>query len=1149
MNKSRPIQEVVCLLMRISLAQVLLMTLFASLVSAADIKGQQVLDRTVSLNVDNKEVSNVLQEIERQASVTFSYRTKTIKGADRVTLEVKDAPLGTVLQQLFGEDVVVEVRDEEILLKPKAAPPSHSTIAEGELLVSVSGTVADENGESLPGVNVVEKGTNNGTTTDASGRFALEVESDNSVLVFSFIGYQTQELTVGAQTELSVTLVPDVKALDEVVIVGYGTEQKKDLTGSVASVKAEDIEKRQSLQVSDALQGMLAGVTVTRDNSAPGATSSIRVRGVTTFNVNDPLVIVDGVPGLSLNDINPSDIESISVLKDAASAAIYGSRASTGVILITTKRAQEGVSSINYTYEFGVTTPTALPEYVNSRRYQELYNERVINDGQAPVFDANDIANWDALHASDPDRYPDTNWQEDMLSQHSNRQRHDLSFSVGTKNIKSQASLSYAYEDGLYVHKNWERYTARINNDFRISKALSAVFDIAFKNTNTTDPANSATGNGGPVGLARTYPGYYDDVIDSGPYAGHWALGKNGINPMASLYDNGQDLQKYHQLTGRLGLVLEPVKGLSLRATVSPVYDFNKGQNFQKRVQLYDPQTGPSPFYTANTVQLTESRTEVLNLTKQLLADYNKSFGDHNISVLAGYEDLTTNGQFMQNTIRDFVIDKFPTLSLGDQSTLTIGDPQQGAYTWPYALQSYFGRIKYSYKDRYLLQLNYRADGTSRFAKENRWGYFPSVSAGWNIAEEAFMPKTNFLTQLKLRASAGSLGNQSISGENYQSFKWFPYQSLIEFRNAFLYQGNTVVPVTSGSQTNFAVEDIVWETTKSYGVGLDMAFFNDRLIFTGDYYRKTTSDILMDFQIPAYLGFGLPKNNVGEIRVNGWEVELGWRDHIGQVAYSASVNLADSKSKVIDINDRRDFISGDKISIEGREFFEWYGYQTAGLFQTKEEVDASPRRGNIGSAGDIRFVDQPTVDTDGDGVPDAGDGIINEADRVPLGGSLPRYVFGGNVSAEYKGFDFSVVFQGVGKQNNYLNGLQTRPFSEDFGNVQAHIDGRFWSPNNSEAQNLEADFPRLSRSSEGNNYVFSDFWAVNGAYLRVKNIILGYTIPDAVSSKVKLKGARVYVSLRDFFSINSYPTGWDPEVSATTYPITRSFLAGISVKL
>lgn len=1144
MNKSRSIQDVVCLLMRISLIQLLLMAMFASLVCASDIKGQEVLDRKISLNVSEGEVSNVLKEIENQAFVTFSYRTKTIKDSERVTLQVKDASLGSVLDQLFGEDVIFRVRKNEILIKPRAIAFHESAVISEYKAIDIGGTVVDENGLTLPGVNVLERGTTNGTTTDASGVFSLSIQDEESILVFSFIGYQTQEVTVGAQTVFSINLVPDVKALDEVVIVGYGMEQKKDLTGSVASVKAEDLEKRQSLQVSDALQGMLPGVTVTRNNSAPGATSSIRVRGITTFNVNDPLVIVDGVPGLSLNDINPSDIESISVLKDAASAAIYGSRASTGVILITTKRAEEGISSLNYSYEFGSTTPTALPEYVNSRRYQEMYNERVVNDGQALVFDPNDIANWSSLHASDPDRYPDTNWQEAMLSENSNRQRHDVSFSVGTKTIKSQASLGYAFEDGLYVHNNWERYTARVNNDFRISKVLSAVFDIAFKNTNTIDPAI-----GSPVGLARTYPGYYDNIIDSGPYAGNWALGKNGINPMASLYDNGENKNKYHQLTGRLGLVLEPLEGLSLRATVSPVYDFNKGQSFQQRTVLYDPVTGISPFFTANTVQLTESRTEVLNLTKQLLADYNKSLGDHNFSLLLGYEDLTINGQFMRNTIRDFVIDKFPTLSLGDQSTLTIGDPKTGAYTWPYALQSYFGRVKYSYKDRYLLQINYRADGTSRFSKENRWGYFPSISAGWNVSEESFMPQTNVITQLKLRASAGSLGNQSISGSDYESFKWFPYQSLIEFRNAYLYQGNTVVPITSGSQTNYAVENIVWETTKSYGIGLDMAFLNDRLIFTGDYYNKRTSDILMDFQIPAYLGFELPKNNVGEIEVKGWEFQLGWRDRIGQLSYSASVNLSDSKSKVIDINDRKDFISGNTISVEGGEFFEWYGYQAAGLFQTQEEVDNSPKRGNIGAPGDIRFVDQPTVDTNGDGNPDAGDGVINESDRVPLGGSLPRYVFGGNLSAAYKGFDFSLVFQGVGKQMNFLNSLQIRPFSEDFGNVQSYIDGRYWSADNTSEQNLGAGYPRLSRSSEGNNYVFSDFWQVNGSYLRVKNIILGYTIPETISAKVKLKGARVYISLRDFFSINSYPTGWDPEVDATTYPITKSFLAGISVKL
>lgn len=1145
MQKYLRAQDILIVSMKITLIQIFIMALGATLVSAADLKGQ-ILDREISLEVRNERLEIVLRDIQKQIPVIFTYRPDLLPVSKRVSIDRQNIPLREALDLLLGPGIEFIASGDEVLLRPARtiAPDVPSTAPVRKAVVTVQGTVKDDAGQSLPGVNVLEKGTTNGTVTDPGGRFSLGVEGPNSVLVFSFIGYQTQEVPVGTQSEFDITLASDVKALDEVVIVGYGTEQKKDLTGAVSSVKAEDIERRQSLQVSDALQGMMPGVTVTRNNSAPGATSSIRVRGITTFNVNDPLVIVDGVPGLSINDINPSDIESISVLKDAASAAIYGSRASTGVILITTKRAEEGISSVQYNYEFGSTEPTFLPEYVSAKRYQEMYNERVMNDGQAAVFDPDQVANWESLHASDPDLYPDTDWQKAMLNQSSNRQRHDLSFSVGTKAVKSQASLGYAYEDGLYVHNNWERYTARVNNDFRISEVLSGVFDIAFKNTNTTDPAS-----GSPVALARRYPGVYDNIIDRGEFAGNWALGKNGINPMAALYENGVDKNKYHQLTGRIGLVFEPLEGLSFRATVSPVYDFNKGQRFQKRSSLYDPVTGVSPFVTANNIELTESRMEVLNLTKQLLADYSKLVGDHNFSILAGYEDLTINGQFIRNTIRDFVIDRFPTLSLGDQSTLTIGDPQSGAYTWPYALQSYFGRVKYSFRDRYLIQINYRADGTSRFSEDNRWGYFPSVSAGWNIAEEAFMPRTNVLTQLKLRASAGSLGNQSISGSDYQSFKWFPYQSLIEFRNAYFYQGNQVVPVTSGSQTNFAVENIVWETTKTFGIGLDMAFLNDRLIFTGDYFTKRTNDILMDFQIPAYLGFELPKNNVGEIKVNGWEFQLGWRDNLGQLTYSASVNLSDSRSEVVDINDRKDFISGNTISIEGREFFEWYGYETDGLFQTQEDVDNSPKRGNIGAPGDIKFVDQLTVDTNGDGVADAGDGVINEADRVPLGGSLPRYVFGGNVSAAFKGFDFSLVFQGVGKQNDFLTDLQVRPFSEDFGNVQAHVDGRYWSPSNTAEANRAAEYPRLSRSSENNNYIFSDYWRVNGSYFRVKNIILGYTVPAAFTSKVKLKGARVYVSLRDFFSIHGYPTGWDPEVDATSYPVTKSILAGIHVKL
>jgi len=439
----------------------------------------------------------------------------------------------------------------------------------------------------------------------------------------------------------------------------------------------------------------------------------------------------------------------------------------------------------------------------------------------------------------------------------------------------------------------------------------------------------------------------------------------------------------------------------------------------------------------------------------------------------------------------------------------------------------------YNFQNKYFLQGNIRFDGSSRFYKDYRWGSFPSFSAGWVMSEESFMKSIPTISFLKLRGSWGTLGNERIGN--------YPYQAALNFEtNSLFYQGNTTVSAQSAAQWQYAIRDISWEKTESFDIGLDANFFDNKLRFTGDYYKKTTKDMLLQLQIPMYLGFDNPNQNTGKMNTNGWEFEIGWNDKIGDLDYSISANLSDFKSVMGDLGGT-EFL-GDQIKRKGSEFNEWYGYVSDGLYQTQADVDASPKLNANVKAGDVRYKDisGPT------GVPDGK--ISPEYDRVLLGGSLPRYMYGANISLGYKNFDFSVVFQGIGDQNVRLNNTMVQPLLENYGNFPAILDGKYWSKYNTDAQNLGARYPRFTNTSAGNNYAMSDFWLFNGAYLRVKNVTLGYNVPKFITEKVKLQGIRLYASVSDLFSINNYPKGWDPEMSSTAYPITTSFIFGASVK-
>lgn len=1093
---------------------------------AANADAQQV-----SVTVSNAKVKTVLNSIADQTGLSLAYSAQVVDLNRKVSLNFVNTEVSEVLNAMFGNTAIgYEIKDGKIYLF-KAA--ERTTALANQQKKIITGTVVDPNGEAVIGANVVVKGTTNGTITDMDGKFSLEVP-EGAMLLVSYIGYGDYETKVGNQSNLSITLKEDSKALDEVVVVGYGTMKKKDLTGAVGAVKGDDLASRRTTQLSTALQGATSGVLVTRDNSAPGATASIKIRGVTTIGETSPLVIIDGVPG-DINQVNPEDVENMSILKDAASASIYGSRAAAGVIVITTKRAKENDLSLNYNFEYGWEMPTKLPQYVGAQRFLEMVNETRYNDnnsgGWYQTYSEDQVNNWLKYHETDPDAYPVEDWQDALLYSSAPRQTHSINIAGGSKVVKTKASFRYDQTDGLYINRDYERFMLRVNNDIQINKWMEAHLDVNFSRAKSEEPHRN------PMELAlRATPPIYAIRWTNGM----WGDVKDGENPLAMITDGGTKTTWNNRIGGKAAIDITPIKGLKISGVIAPTYNFDKIKSFVKQVPYTyanDPNTVKGYMAAFSTTKLTEYRNDYYDVTTQFFANYNKTFGKHDLSVMVGYEDYYAFWENLNASRDQYELTGYPYLDIGPE---TYRDNSGNAEE--YAYRSLFGRVTYNYDNRYLLQANFRRDGSSRFAPESRWANFPSFSAGWILSEEQFMKNLNWdwLSYLKLRGSWGTLGNERITDiNNNDKQNYYPYQSALNFNSALLYKGGVVTSVSTAAQQYYAVRNISWETTETWDIGLDANFLNSRLYFAFDYYKKNTRDMLIALEIPKFIGYDNPFVNTGKMQTKGYDLEIGWRDHIGDFSYSVSANLSDFVSKMGDLGGT-EFL-GDQVKMEGSEFNEWYGYVSDGLFQTQEEVDNSPKLNNNVTVGDIKYVDISGPD----GVPDGK--ISSEYDRVLLGGSLPRYMYGMNLSASYKGFDISMMLQGVGKQNARINREMVEGLKDNWTGFPAILEGNYWSVNNTEEENLNAKYPRLTRTNVEANMAMSDFWLFNGRYLRMKSLTVGYTLPSALTKKISMETVRFYVSGNDLFCISNYPYGWDPEVSVTGYPITMSVLLGVSV--
>jgi len=1083
----------------------------------------------VTINKKNSSIIDILKEIEEVSEFTFFFNDNRVDVSKKRSINIQNATIDEALNQIFkNTGYEYQIIDRQVLIKASG----EKTPERAQQEKTVSGTVVDSNGEPVIGANVTVKNTTMGTITNMDGKFSLQIQN-NPVLVISYIGYITQEVTVGSQTTLSIILAEDSQALNEVVVVGYGTARKSDLTGAVSSIKGENLLNRSTQQLSTAMQGQLAGVQVTRTSGEPGASSTIRVRGVTTISENDPLVIVDGVPS-SLNDVIASDVETMTVLKDAASAAIYGSRAAAGVILITTKRAKDRQFSFDYNYEYGYNRPTTRPKNGNVIDWMNVQNEVKWNDGASDPYSQysqETIGSWLSNNAKDPYHYPNTDWVDLLLKNSTSQEQHVLSVSGGTEKLRTKFTANYQKGDGYYENKSYERFAGRSNNDYQVTNWLKANLDLDFSKSASIKPSEVDA-----MYWAYLASPYYTPKWEDGRYADS----KDGANALAGLQQGGRDKNNYYKFGGKLQIDLTPLKGLTLTAIYAPRFSFTKGKKFSRAVPVYYENGSMTYMQKHKTTSLREQRYDNNSQTYQFYGNYQKTFNDHSLNAMVGYEAYSYRWEEQEASRSNYLLDTYPYLNIGPEDyQYNKGKAGHNAY------ESVFGRLMYSYKNRYMLQGNIRSDGSSRFAKGYRWGTFYSMSAGWLMSEESWF-KNDLVDYLKIRGSIGQLGNERIGSE-------FPYQAAITFGNSYMYNksSQTVSAVQNAAQVYYAFKDVTWETTTTYGVGLDLALLNNRLRFTGDYYYKKTSDMLLELAFPSYAGFSAPQQNAGDMKTKGWELELGWSDTIGDVWYSVSANLSDYRSRMgylggkrniyVDNDDNRSKGLVNKYYEKGSYYNEWFMYRTEGLFLTDADLyDANgnkyPTLTANDKAGNIKYVD---VDKNG---------VINADDKVPMGNSLPEYLYGGNIAMGWKNFDFNFAFQGVGHQNVLFNSAWIQPLKEQWGAVPELLLGNFWSQHNTEEQNRKAKYPRLTYTNTTNTYAASEYWLFNGGYFRVKNITLGYTIPKELLNKVWIKDLRCYISVNDLPAISNYPKGWDPEVGASSDFISTSFLLGVNVK-
>lgn len=1066
----------------------------------------------VSIRMNNVKLDKILNEIENQTDYLFIYNNQV--DINKITsVKVKNEAVAQVLDRILsGTGINYELEGTHIILTTEAIKDLHAQ----QQAKTVTGTVTDVSGEPIIGANIRIKGTTTGTITDIDGNFSIEAEPQ-SVIEVSYIGYLTQETVINNQKSIRFLLKEDTKTLDEVVVIGYGVQKKADLTGSVANINTEKLNTQSNANIGQALQGKIAGVDIVSQGGAPGSGTRIMVRGIGTLSNASPLYIVDGMYMNSIDHINPNDIASIDVLKDASSAAIYGSRAANGVIIVTTKEGSntEGKPIIDLSVNLGISTASKFLDMLDAKGWAEVTTIARQAIGKPALDMATDLAN-----------KPDNDWQ-DIMFRPALMQNYNLSVKGGGKYSTYYTGLGYFNQDGIVKGTNYQRYNIQSKNDYKrgiFSAGTNLI--ISFSH----DKPLHQELRGGMIGtILQSVPTLekYDDTREGG-YGGTYGDVVNIPHPLAIIDDNIMD--RYNEnvkIFANLYAQIELFKGLKYKLNLTPDFSFERYKNYLNKYDF--------GLATNSITQLTERQRRRRNILVENLLTFDRTFGEHKISALAGYTYQDSRFRHIQ------AYGEGLPQGLEEIDAATTNRSNEGN-SWRSVLTSILGRVFYSYQNKYLFTATIRRDGSSKFGKNNRYGYFPSFSLGWNVAEEKFMENVHWLDQLKLRGGYGVLGNQEI--DNYQ------YSSTIT--TGINYPDGNGGLLQGAFPKNFANPDIKWEETAMTNVGIDFMAFNNRLSLTADYYVKNTKDILLTVPIPISSGGANdPIRNAGKIRNNGFEFNLGWMDQPNpDISYGINLIGSFNKNKVIAMGSESGSIKGGSTNqnittSETKAGYPIGGYwliSTAGYFNSQEEVDAYAKDGKkiqpAAEPGDIKFVDANN------------DGVINDDDRVFQGSPFPDFTFALNGNMRYKNFDLSIGLQGVLGNKIYNATRQTLEDVTKGSNFLAScLD--YWTP-----ENKNASHPRLTWDDPNRNTrAESDRYLENGSYLRLRSVQLGYTFPQTWF-KGAIQHARVYINAENLFTITSY-SGYSPDVNADNanyrgfdnfiYPTNRTFMLGLNV--
>lgn len=1127
---------------------------------------QSIEEIQISIAAQSKRLADILDQIAESTDFEFALNNKKVNLDKKIELETYQGSLGTILRQISNKAEIGFRRvNNNIFIRniTKEDEDSQGKLVEEFVDVDISGKITDENGEGLPGASVIEKGTTNGTTTDLDGQYKLTLP-ENATLVVSFLGYKTAEIELAGRSTIDFQMELDAEQLEEVVVIGYGVQERSTLAGSIATMDAKDFESRPVTNAVNMLQGTVPGLIVTQTSSQPGNEGlALQLRGLSSINGgNTPLVLVDGLQS-SFSTLNPDDIENISVVKDAA-AAIYGNQAANGVVLITTKKGKKNSSPvINYSFNYGRNTPSYTVEKFTTREYMEVVNEGFVNDGAAPLY--GDIF-FEALGTDQALNFNQTRLggaeREDswlVFNQSHNqfvdeffetgiRQNHNLGISGGSNNSTYRLSFGYLNENGLVNSKfdGYRRYNVRLNNTFDITKRLSLstqnALEIGIRSASTQlDAALSRIGSNWTLAPVRrtdgkyyTFRGFLNalDLLDQG--------GENKRNSMRLISNAKLEYQITDELfaTGNVGINRNQIQG---RSEVPTIYLINEW--------TIDDTPGSRIVGGTNPNRLIETNESESYANINGFLTYDKVFSDeHNLTVTGGFSHEQRRDNLIRSEIRNFPTNDLFSLAIGD-----LDEARVGAEGYAWTLRSWFGRINYAFKDRYIVEANIRYDGSSRFTPEKRWGAFSGYLMAWRASEETFIKNMDFFDNLKFRVSYGETGNQ-------QGIGFYDYLSLINIG------GRTIFGPPSGGMFGLQAEsqtyaeagavslDRSWETVATTNFGVDIGVLDSRLNFSFDYYIKRNKDLLVSVDVPTVLGLAAPALNKGEMETKGWELAARWNSSLGEFKYSVNATLFNDKNKLISLEGSEGVKSqGVNNRLVGYSVGTYFGWKFDGIIQNQEELDTYTTAVTSGLPGAISIGDVRYVDVDGNGELSALGNPANgdTGDLVELGNIRPQYSFSLDLGGEYKGFDFRVLFQGVAKRTIFRGGVFSAPIEAGswFNQGARYFYGKTWTPDN-----IDAKFGKLSVNSGINNYNYrpSVNNKVNAAYARLKNLQLGYSFSSDILSKIKVSKLRIFLSGENLFELQSSLSrelNFDPEAGtgSVAYPFARTYSVGAQI--